>query len=108
MDRKSETDIIKNISFLKKLEAQLRQDQASNELRFLSDETTNVNLESGQGLDATINFEQQLKNFNDLQSRTKKGLENELRPLKQRVILLENKIKKNATIVAKANAADVY
>lgn len=80
---------------LQNFEKRIRFYQESNVFDFTMDDLpATPKIESGPALDAVINLEQQVKLFEDIRTRSKKGLNNELKPLRQRAALLESKIRK--------------
>jgi multidrug efflux pump subunit AcrA (membrane-fusion protein) len=95
IDGETEKNIVNTLGSLQNLERRIRFFQSSKVYNFniLKDLPETPKIESGQALDAIINLEQQAKFFYELQIRSKKGLDNELRPLRQRADLLAKKIR---------------
>ena len=104
IDAATEEKVISAIESLQVLEKRIRFYQNSKKFDFSLEELPSTSkLEAGPALDAMITLEQQVKYVTDLRARSKKGLDNELRPLRQRAALLEKKIRQ----IKKSNQAQL-
>jgi membrane fusion protein len=92
MDVRLEREVVSAIESLAKTEADLRLRQTAKNYEF-EIQTPSLRLPPGTTIDAMINLEQQAKLFQETRVRLRRGIDSELRPLRQRSKVVEDKIR---------------